>query len=29
MPKALARMYAGLNRGAAICDVRGEPKDWA
>jgi NADPH-dependent curcumin reductase CurA len=29
LPKALARMYAGLNRGAAICDVRGEPKDWA
>ena len=29
MPKALARMYAGLNRGAAICDVRGEPESWS
>lgn len=29
MPKALARMYAGLNRGAAICDVRGEPENWS
>ncbi|MBL0123729.1 MAG: NADP-dependent oxidoreductase [Betaproteobacteria bacterium] len=28
MPKALARLYAGLNRGAAICDVRGEPGAW-
>lgn len=28
MPKALARLYAGLNRGAAICDVRGEPEGW-
>jgi NADPH-dependent curcumin reductase CurA len=26
MPKALARLYAGLNQGAAICDVRGEPE---
>ncbi len=29
MPKALARLYAGLNQGAAICDVRGEPEHWA
>lgn len=28
MPKALARLYAGLNRGAAVCDVRGEPGEW-
>jgi NADPH-dependent curcumin reductase CurA len=28
MPKALARLYTGFNQGAAICDVRGEPKEW-